>query len=79
MNIQNNYAQHRAAGQLQQTFSIQFDIIILSEIWSCKVGFFHNIFEGYNFHYGLPTSKSAGQVDVYKQSSSVQINSIQKR
>ena len=42
-----------------------FDILILSEIWSHNVEFYHNIFDGYSFYYDLPKNSSVGGLGMY--------------
>ena len=42
-----------------------FDVLILSEIWSHNLDFYHNISDGYSFYFNLPQSTSIGGVGVY--------------
>jgi len=62
VNIQSLNAKHRILCQFIETMCVEFDVIILSEIWNCNVEFYRNILPGYNFHYELPHRGRAGGV-----------------
>ena len=44
---------------------IDFDILILSEIWTHNITFYENIFDGYSFYSDLPLTSSIGGVGMY--------------
>jgi hypothetical protein len=57
VNIQSLNAKNRALQQLLQVLCVEFDVIVLSEIWTSNIQFYCNIFEGYNFYYSLRATK----------------------
>jgi hypothetical protein len=63
--IQNPNAKHRPLCQLLQCLSLEFDVVVLSEVWSSNIDFYSNIPDGCHFYYDLPDSKKAGGVRVY--------------
>ena len=48
-----------------QLIDMAFDIIVLSEIWSYSVAFYHNLFADYTFYYDLSQSSCVGGVGIY--------------
>jgi len=48
-----------------QLINLDFDLIVLSEIWSCNVSMYHTLFAGYTFYYDLPMSSNVGGVGIY--------------
>ena len=44
------------------SLNIEFDVLVLSEIWSNNLEFFSNIFAGYSFYYDSPQTSSVGGV-----------------
>ena len=42
-----------------------FDVIVLSEIWSTNIEFFSNILPNYSFYYNLPMSTNVGGIGVF--------------
>ena len=64
-NIRSLNCNHRALCQFLELLVLKFDIIILSEIWSVNIDFYHNISPGYSFHYDLPKDSQVGGVGVY--------------
>jgi len=48
-----------------QLINLDFDLIVLSEIWSCNVSMHHTLFAGYTFYYDLPMSSSVGVLVAY--------------
>ena len=65
MNIRSLNSNHRALCQFLQLLSIQFDVIVLSEIWSYNLEFFHNILPGYDFYYNLPVGSNIGGIGMF--------------
>jgi hypothetical protein len=50
---------------LLYSLDIEFDVIILSEVWNCNLELYHNVFKGYTFHYDTPTLSRVGGVGVF--------------
>lgn len=48
-----------------ENFKINFDVIILTEVWSTNIDFFHNLIPGYQFIYQLPKKSIVGGVAMY--------------
>ena len=42
-----------------------FDVIVLSVIWSYNVDLYQNLFEGYTFYYDLPETGNVGGVGIF--------------
>ena len=51
--------------QLMQSINLNFDVIVLSEIWAYNINLYHNLFEGYTFYCDLPVSGYVGGVGIY--------------
>ena len=68
LNIRSLNANHRALCQYLQLLSLKFEVIVLSEIWSYNIQFYHNILPDYKFHYVLPNVTSVGGVGMYIKS-----------
>lgn len=47
------------------SFSMRFDVIVLSEVWSTNLEFYGNILPGYRLYYNLPTDTRVGGVAMY--------------
>ena len=69
VNIQCLNAKHRALCQFLESLCIDFDVIVLSEIWSCNIKFYRNILPDCNFYYELSHSGKVGGVGMYIKSS----------
>ena len=54
--------------QFLSTVNHDFDVPVLSEIWSCNINHFSNLIQGYNFYYDLPDSSNVGGVGIYVRS-----------
>ena len=54
--------------QFLNTINCDFDVLVLSEIWSCNVTHFSNLISGYNFYYDIPDSGNVGGVGIYVRS-----------
>ena len=72
LNIRSLYANHRALCQYLQLLSLKFEVIVLSEIWSYNIQFYHNILPDYKFHYALPNDTYVGGVGMYMKSKYLQ-------
>ena len=48
---------------------VDFDVIILSEVWTTNVEFYHNIFDGYSFFSDLPITSSVGGIGFFVKKS----------
>jgi len=44
---------------------VQFDVIILTEIWTTNIEFYENILPGCNFYYDLRTEGKVGGIGLY--------------
>ena len=51
--------------QLLQLYNIEFDILILSEIWNFNLEFYRQLFKNYNFYYSAPSEGKVGGVGMY--------------
>ena len=65
LNVRSLNANHRALCQLLALLDFEFDVIVLTEIWSTNIEFYRNILPGYNFYYDLPTDGKVGGVGLY--------------
>ena len=65
LNIHSLNSKQRGLCTLIDFLDIDFDILILSEIWTCNITFYQNIFEGYCFLCDLPKNSSVGGVGMY--------------
>jgi len=45
--------------------TLDFDVIVLSEIWSYSIDLYHNSFVDYTLYYDLPVSSCVGGVGIY--------------
>jgi len=48
--------------------NIDFDVIVLSDIWSVNIDFYANILPGYNFCYDLPMESKVGGIRMFIKS-----------
>ena len=51
--------------QFLQVLDFEFDVIILSEIWTYNIESYCNILEGYTFLYDLPSGTNIGGIGIY--------------
>ena len=65
LNIRSLNANHKHLCQLLALLEVQFDVIVLTEIWSTNIQFYENILRGYNFYYDLPIEGKVGGVGLY--------------
>ena len=64
-NIRSLNSNHRKLCQFLESICVDFDIIILTEIWSSNISFYHNILPGYIFYYVLPPKGNVGGVGIF--------------
>ena len=48
-----------------QLFNIEFDVLVLSEIWNYNLELRTGILKNYNFYYSTPVGSSVGGVGIY--------------
>jgi len=65
LNVRSLNCNHRALCQFMELLALKFDVIILSEIWSTNINFYHNILKGYTFYYELPKETHIGGIGVF--------------
>lgn len=65
MNIRSLNKNHRGLSYFMQLIDIDFDVIVLSEIWNYNLEFYSNIFKNYNFHYVVPEGSKIGGVGIF--------------
>jgi len=65
LNIRSLNAKHRELCMFIDLLEIDFDVLILSEIWSYNLEFYRNIFDGYSFHFQPPKDSTIGGVGMY--------------
>ena len=66
-NIRSLNANHQKLLQLLNELKLAFKIIILTEVWTSNIQFYHNILPGYNFIYDLPLNSIVGGVAMFIQ------------
>jgi len=71
LNIHSLNKNHEELCEFLSTIHHEFDVIILSEIWSYNVSLYSNHLSGYHFHYDLASASSVGGVGIYVRSSHV--------
>ena len=54
--------------ELLKLLEFEFDVIILSEIWTCNIDFYCNILAGYDFYYDLPVHTKVGGIGIFVRS-----------
>ena len=55
--------------QLLTILSVEFDVVVLSEIWCYNLNYYTNAFTGYSFYYDLPDGVTVGGVGIYVSNS----------
>ena len=43
----------------------EFDLIVLSEVWSNNIEFYQDIFKGYTLYFDLPTTGNVGRIGIF--------------
>ena len=65
LNIQSLNKNHVNLFTFLQLLNIQFDVIVLSEIWNYNLNFCHTLFKDYTFYYDTPPVSKVGGVGVF--------------
>ena len=65
LNVRSLNSHHRQLCQLLELLQLEFDVIVLTEIWTVNVEFYCNILPGYKFYYELPKDSRVGGVGIY--------------
>ena len=69
LNIRSLNSKIREFCTLVHLLDINFDAIILSEVWKYNLEFYSNILDGYKLFYKLPTLSAVGGVAIFVKSS----------
>ena len=69
LNIHSLNSKQRAFCTFIHLLEIEFDVIILSEIWTHNLEFYHNILDGYSLHYDLPNNSMVGGIGMFVKNS----------
>ena len=56
---------HRGLFLFLHSLNIDFDVIMLSEIWNYNLELYHNVFANYNFHFVVSETSSVGGVRIF--------------
>jgi len=65
MNIRSLNKNHRGLSLFLYSLNVDFDVIVLSEIWNYNLQFYHNIFANYNFYFFVSETSNVGGVGIY--------------
>ena len=65
LNIHSLNSKLRGFCQFLDLLDLNFDIIVLSEIWSYNVDFYQNILNGYSLYTDLPSATSVGGIGMF--------------
>ena len=65
LNIHSLNKNNQELYQFIQSMTLDFDVIVLSEIWSYNIELYPNLFVDYTLYYDLPVSSSVGGVAIY--------------
>ena len=65
MNIRSLNKNNEEFCQFLNSLNCEFDVIVLSEVWSYNITMFSNLLPGYDFYYDLPLSSDVGGVGMY--------------
>ena len=65
LNIRSLNKNHVNLFTFLQLLNIQFDVIVLSEIWNYNLDFYHTLFKDYTFYYDTPPMSKVGGVCVF--------------
>jgi len=65
MNIRSLNCHFAGLCQYLQLLDVSFDVIVLTEIWSCNADLYANILPGYSFFRVLPANSIVGGVGIY--------------
>ena len=65
LNIRSLNHNHQKLILYMETLKIQFDIIVLSELWSYNISFYQHVMDGYAFVYDLPKATNIGGIGMF--------------
>ena len=65
VNIRSLNSKLREFCTLMKLLVIEFDVIILSEIWTYNLNFYKNVLDNYYLFYDLPAASSVGGVGLF--------------
>ena len=65
LNVRSLNSKHALLCQLLSLIELEFDVIVLSEIWTVNIQFLANIFPGYSFYCDLPSDSKIGGVGLF--------------
>ena len=65
MNIRSLNSNQSGLLQLLECIDNQFDVIVLSEIWSNNIDFYGNIIKGYTLYHDLPVNSNVGGIGMF--------------
>ena len=68
MNIHSLNKNNEGLCQFLNTLNHDFDVLVLSEIWSCNIALYNKLLPGYDFYYDLPLVSDVGGVGIYVRS-----------
>ena len=69
MNIRSLNKNNEELFQFLNTLNYNFDVLVLSEVWTHNIALYNNLLPGYNFYCDLPLSSDVGGVGIYVKSS----------
>ena len=69
VNVRSLNANYRKLIEFLTASELNFDVIVLSEIWNVNLNWFANLFVGYEFLYNVPCSSKCGGVAMFVKSS----------
>ena len=65
LNIRSLNSKTQAFCTFMHTLELDFDLIILSEIWAYNIDFYVNLLKGYSLHTALPKGSNIGGVGIF--------------
>ena len=65
LNIRCLNSKHRELCIFIDLLETEFDVLVLSEVWSHNLEFYGNIFHGYSFYYDPPKNSTIGGIGMY--------------
>lgn len=65
LNIRSLNKNHDALSTLLSSLCIDFDIIVLSEIWVYNLELYHNLIPSYSFHFSIDPTNQASGIGIY--------------
>jgi len=65
LNVKSLNAKCTQLCQLLQLVNIDFDVIVLSEVWTTNIDCYSNMLHNYSFYYNLPSSSKVAGVAMY--------------